>query len=119
MKKSKVIVEMDLANSNARPIWELTDSDIDILRKKLSWDMPQAMEDAPELVGCTGFQIVNYGDKRLPENIYCPSGILPTMRVENNGEVGYYTDVNSINVWLKEKAKKNGFEKYFSDFVQF
>jgi len=119
MKKSKVIVEMDIVSSNATPVWELDDADIDVLRRKLSWDIPQVMGDAPQLSECIGFQIVNFGDSRLPEMIYCPTGIQPTMEIENKGKIEYYTDANSINIWLKEKAKENGLEKYFGSFATF
>lgn len=108
MKSNELKIEgmIDIFSGRPNPKWPLSNEQVDELKKKLS-KLPMSKPVMPPGLGYRGVLVTNLSrDGRIPDQIKVYNSILS---IADTGRTSYYEDVNNIEEWLLEQARKLGY----------
>ena len=108
MKSSELKIEgmIDIFSGRPNPKWSLANEQVDELKTKLG-NLPMAKPVMPPGLGYRGVLVTNLSkDQSIPDQIKVYNSILT---IVDSGRTSYYEDVNNIEEWLLEQARKLGY----------
>ncbi len=105
--KHSIMVELDIFSGRPNPSWELSTEDVSELAGRMTNLTPASKLPVMGGLGYRGFVISN-PDKieGLPIQIRVYNGTITTTEKELTN---YYEDINNIESWLLEQARKSGY----------
>lgn len=102
----KIEVMLDIFSGRPNPKWTLSNELVDELKAKFV-KLPKAEPATPPGLGYRGVIITNLSkDQRIPDQIKVYNS---SLTIVESGRTSYYEDVNNIEEWLLEQARKLGY----------
>lgn len=115
-KEMKVEVMLDIFSGRPNPRWELSEEQIEELKMKLD-ALPAGTKKKPPVLGYRGIRVLNVSRiEGLPERIKAYNGVLA---INERKETDYYEDVNNIEDWLLNQARKEGYDEAINQFRKY
>lgn len=109
-KNKSIVIWLDFFSGRSNPSWELNNKEIEGFRSKFK-DLPVVKVKKDETVRqpYRGFIIENKGRiKGIPELSLVANNTVSFMIKK---KITYFKDINNIEGWLFDQAKKQGHEK--------
>jgi len=114
--EEKIEVVLDIFSGRPNPTWQLSENQVDELKRKLG-TFPPAERKAPPGLGYRGVRVVNVGNiANIPDRIMAYDGVLG---ITEKGTTKYYEDSNKIEEWLLDRAREQGYGEVIERFRQY